>query len=116
LAEQPELGKMDRKKIAALVGLAPMNFDSGHKRGYRKTKGGRADVRSVPYMSTLVATRYTPVIQREYNHLLSCGKLKKGRSHRLQAQVPDHPQRHDARQAAFPFCFHRLATSRIPTE
>ena len=50
-----QLGKMDRKKIAALVGVAPMNFDSGKKRGYRKTKGGRADVRSVLYMSTLVA-------------------------------------------------------------
>src|SRR5215212_5076307 len=57
LAELPELGKMDRKKIAALVGVAPMNYDSGKKRGYRKTKGGRGDVRSVLYMSTLVATR-----------------------------------------------------------
>jgi transposase len=47
LAELPELGKLDRKKIAALVGVAPMNFDSGRKHGYRKTKGGRADVRSV---------------------------------------------------------------------
>ena len=46
LADLPELGKMDRKKIAALVGVAPMNYDSGKKRGYRKTKGGRADVRS----------------------------------------------------------------------
>jgi transposase len=54
-----------------------MNFDSGRKRGYRKTKGGRGDVRSVLYMSTLVATRYNPAIQREYNHLLSRGKLKK---------------------------------------
>jgi transposase len=43
LAELPELGKMDRKKIAALVGVAPMNFDSGKKRGYRKTKGGRTE-------------------------------------------------------------------------
>lgn len=77
LAELPELGKMDRKKIAALVGVAPMNFDSGRKRGYRKTQGGRGDVRSVLYMSTLVATRYNPVIQKEYNHLLSRGKLKK---------------------------------------
>jgi transposase len=51
LAELPELGKMDRKKIAALVGVAPMNYDSGKKRGYRKTKGGRTDVRSVLYMS-----------------------------------------------------------------
>jgi transposase len=77
LAELPELGKMDRKKIAALVGVAPMNYDSGRKRGYRKTKGGRADVRSVLYMSTLVATRYNPLIRAQYQHLLKRGKLKK---------------------------------------
>jgi len=77
LAELPELGKMDRKKIAALVGVAPMNYDSGRKRGYRKTKGGRTDVRSVLYMSTLVATRYNPLIQTQYQHLLKRGKLKK---------------------------------------
>ena len=77
LAELPELGKMDRKKIAALVGVAPMNFDSGKKRGYRKTKGGRADVRSVLYMATLVATRYNPVIKAQYEHLVARGKLKK---------------------------------------
>jgi transposase len=77
LAELPELGKMDRKKIAALVGVAPMNFDSGKKRGYRKTKGGRAEVRSVLYMSTLVATRHNPLIQTQYQHLLKRGKEKK---------------------------------------
>src|SRR5215207_2452059 len=77
LAELPELGKLDRKKIAALVGVAPMNYDSGKKRGYRKTKGGRTEVRSVLYMSTLVATRYNPVIQAQYQHLLKRGKEKK---------------------------------------
>lgn len=77
LAELPELGKMDRKKIAALVGVAPMNSDSGKKRGYRKTKGGRADVRSVLYMSTLVATRHNPLIQSQYQQMLKRGKLKK---------------------------------------
>jgi transposase len=77
LAELPELGKMDRKKIAALVGVAPMNSDSGRKRGYRKTKGGRGDVRSVLYMSTLVATRYNPQIRAQYQQLLKRGKLKK---------------------------------------
>ena len=77
LAELPELGKMDRKKVAALVGVAPMNYDSGRKRGYRKTKGGRTEVRSVLYMSTLVATRYNPVIRAQYQHLLKRGKLKK---------------------------------------
>jgi transposase len=77
LADLPELGKMDRKKIAALVGVAPMNYDSGKKRGYRKTKGGRTNVRSVLYMSTLVATRYNPVIQTQYQQLLKRGKEKK---------------------------------------
>ena len=77
LADLPELGKMDRKKIAALVGVAPLNHDSGKKRGYRKTKGGRTDVRSVLYMSTLVATRYNPVIQAQYQQLLKRGKVKK---------------------------------------
>ncbi len=77
LAELPELGKMDRKKIAALVGVAPMNYDSGRKRGYRKTKGGRGEVRSVLYMSTLVATRYNPLIQFQYQQMLKRGKEKK---------------------------------------
>jgi len=77
LADLPELGKMDRKKIAALVGVAPMNYDSGKKRGYRKTKGGRTAVRSVLYMSTLVATRHNPLIQTQYQQLLKRGKLKK---------------------------------------
>jgi transposase len=77
LAELPELGKLDRKKIAALVGLAPMNSDSGKKRGYRKTKGGRIEVRSVLYMSTLVATRYNPFIKAHYQELLRRGKVKK---------------------------------------
>jgi transposase len=77
LAELPELGKMDRKKIAALVGVAPMNYDSGKKRGYRKTKGGRSEVRSVLYMSTLVATRYNPLIRAQYQQLLKRGKEKK---------------------------------------
>ena len=77
LAELPELGKLDNKKIAALVGLAPMNADSGKKRGYRKTKGGRMEVRNVLYMSTLVATRYNPLIQAQYQQLLKRGKVKK---------------------------------------
>jgi len=54
-----------------------MNYDSGRKRGYRKTKGGRGDVRSVLYMSTLVATRYNPLIQSQYQAMLKRGKLKK---------------------------------------
>jgi transposase len=77
LAELPELGKLDRKQIAALVGVAPMNADSGKKRGYRKTKGGRAEVRSTLYMATLVGMRYNPVIKAQYEKLVARGKLKK---------------------------------------
>jgi len=77
LAELPELGKLDRKQIAALVGLAPINRDSGRKRGRRKTGKGREPVRSALYMATLTGTRYNPVIRKQYNHLLSKGKEKK---------------------------------------
>ena len=77
LADLPELGKLDRKQIAALVGVAPMNHDSGKKRGYRKTKGGRPEVRSVLYMSALSGIRYNPVIKAQYEQLLKRGKEKK---------------------------------------
>lgn len=77
LAELPELGKLDNKQIAALVGVAPINSDSGTKRGYRRTKGGRVGVRNVLYMSTLVATRYNPLIKTHYEKMLKRGKVKK---------------------------------------
>jgi transposase len=77
LADLPELGLLDRKQIAALVGVAPFNRDSGHIRGQRAVWGGRAVVRSALYMATLVATRYNPIIRDFYRHLLSAGKPKK---------------------------------------
>jgi transposase len=77
LADLPELGKLDRKQIAALVGVAPMNHDSGKKRGYRKTKGGRPEVRSVLYMSALSAIRYNLIIKAQYEQLVKRGKEKK---------------------------------------
>ncbi len=77
LSGLPELGQMDRKKIAALVGVAPFNDDSGHHRGKRRFKGGRADVREVLYMATVAAVRSNPVIRPFYQHLLQQGKLKK---------------------------------------
>jgi len=77
LADLPELGKLDRKQIAALVGVAPMNYDSGRKRGYRKTKGGRSEVRSVLYMSALSAIRHNPLIRVQYEQLVRRGKEKK---------------------------------------
>ena len=77
LAELPELGELDRKQIAALVGVAPMNHDSGRRRGYRKTKGGRPDVRRALYMATLTGIRYNPVIKANYERLVGRGKEKK---------------------------------------
>ena len=77
LAHLPELGRLNRKKIAALVGVAPLNRDSGKFKGRRCVWGGRADVRRVLYMGTLVATRYNPVIKAFYQRLLQAGKPKK---------------------------------------
>ena len=76
LGQVPELGTLGRKQIAALVGVAPFNRDSGTMRGRRRVWGGRAEVRAVVYMSTLVATRYHPVIKAFYTRLLAAGKLK----------------------------------------
>lgn len=77
LAELPELGTLNRKEIAALVGVAPLNRDSGHFRGKRKVWGGRSHVRSALYMAALVATRRNPVIRAFYQRLLAVGKPKK---------------------------------------
>lgn len=77
LASLPELGRLNRKKIAALVGVAPLNRDSGKFRGKRTIWGGRAEVRRVLYMGTLVATRHNPVIKAFYQRLLQAGKPKK---------------------------------------
>jgi len=77
LARLPELGSLDRKQIAALVGLAPFNRDSGTLRGKRTIKGGRTHVRGALYMPTLVATRFNPVISSFYQRLIAAGKPKK---------------------------------------
>jgi len=77
LAELPELGKLDNKQIASLVGLAPINQDSGKRRGYRKTGKGRPAVRNVLYMAALTGIRYNPVIKRQYDGLVARGKVKK---------------------------------------
>lgn len=77
LAHLPELGQLNRKQIAALVGLAPFNRDSGRGRGPRRIKGGRAPVRAVLYMATLTAIRYNPVIGAFYHRLIDAGKVPK---------------------------------------
>ncbi|HET7612706.1 MAG TPA: IS110 family transposase, partial [Steroidobacteraceae bacterium] len=76
LAELPELGRLNRKEIAKLVG-APLARDSGSMRGKRIVYGGRASVRAALYMGALVATKYNPVIRALYQRLLTAGKAKK---------------------------------------
>lgn len=77
LALLPELGQFNRKQIAALVGVAPFNLDSGRHRGKRHIRGGRASVRSALYMATLSAIRFNPVIRAFYQRLCTAGKEKK---------------------------------------
>lgn len=77
LAELPELGLLNRKQIAALVGVAPYNRDSGRLRGHRAIWGGRAPVRTALYMAALVATRWNPVIRSFYQRLRTAGKAPK---------------------------------------
>jgi len=74
LADLPELGTLDRKQIAALVGVAPLNRDSGNFRGKRTVWGGRAKVRATLYMATLAATRHNAVIRAFYQRLCAAGK------------------------------------------
>ena len=75
--ELPELGQCSRQQIAALVGVAPMNRDSGQFRGRRTIRGGRGRVRHCLYMATLTATRWNPKIRHFYQRLLAAGKPKK---------------------------------------
>jgi transposase len=77
LADLPELGRLTRKEIAKLVGVAPLNRDSGTLRGQRLIVGGRASVRAVLYMAALVATQHNAVIRTFYQRLLAAGKPKK---------------------------------------
>ena len=77
LAEWPELGRLDRRAIAALVGVAPFNCDSGKHRGQRHIWGGRAAVRATVYMAALAATRYSPVLRAFYRRLIAAGKRPK---------------------------------------
>lgn len=77
LAQLPELGHASRQQIAALVGVAPINRDSGQMRGRRTTFAGRAVVRKMLYMATLVAVRHNPILHAHYQRLLAAGKKKK---------------------------------------
>jgi transposase len=77
LSQLPELGMLNRKQIAALVGVAPLNRDSGMMRGKRCIWGGRAGIRCALYMATLVATRFNPIISAFYHRLCNAGKAHK---------------------------------------
>lgn len=77
LADLPEIGTLNRKEISSLVGVAPINRDSGKLRGKRRIQGGRACVRTVLYMATLSATQCNPVIKAFYKKLVAQGKHKK---------------------------------------
>jgi len=77
IAEVPELGHLSRREIGALVGVAPMNRDSGVLRGKRMIYGARASVRRALYMATLVAVRFNPVLRAFYERLVKAGKPKK---------------------------------------
>ena len=94
LAAAPELGQLGRKPLAALIGVAPLNNDSGRRRGKRLIWGGRAMVRAALYMAALSATRCNPVIRAFYQRLTAAGKPKKTRHRRLHAQAAHDPQRH----------------------
>lgn len=77
LADLPELGQLTRREIAALVGVAPLNWDSGQQRGTRHIWGGRAAVRTTLYMATLAAIRCNPVIRTFFERLSAAGKPRK---------------------------------------
>lgn len=77
IAELPELGHLNRRQIAALVGVAPLARDSGTTRGHRRVEGGRFDLRATLYMATVAATRCNPAIRAFYQRLVAAGKVKK---------------------------------------
>jgi transposase len=77
MAALPELGSLNQREIGKLVGVVPLNCDSGKHKGKRTTWGGRANVRAALYMATLSASRYDPTIKAFYDRLVAAGKLKK---------------------------------------
>lgn len=77
IAEMPELGRLDRRQAAALIGVAPVNRDSGQMRGHRAIAGGRTTIRNVLYMATLTAIRWNPVLKPHYQQLIARGRPKK---------------------------------------
>lgn len=99
LAELPGLGRLDRREIAALVGVAPFNRDSGRLRGRRVIWGGRAAVRRTLYMATLTATRFNPLLRALYLRLRERGKPPKVALVACMPEAAHHPQRHAPQSA-----------------
>lgn len=91
LACLPELGRLNRKQVAALVGVAPFARDSGRRRSRRHTAGGQRAVRTVLYMATLTAIRFNPALKRFYERPRT--RSKQGGGHRQRAEVADDPER-----------------------
>ena len=112
LAELPELGRLDRRQAAALVGVAPFNRDSGRLRGRRTIWGGRARVRAVLYMGALSASCHDPLIPRLLPTPVGDRQAQKGAAHRLHAQAARDPQR----DAQTPHPLARLEPPTAPTE
>ena len=77
ISERPELGQLNRKEIAALVGVAPMNKESGAYKGQRKIRGGRHKIRTVLFMAMLSSVRSNPKFKRIYTRMIEAGKPKK---------------------------------------
>lgn len=77
VADLPELGRLDRRRLAALVGVAPVNRDSGQRRGYRAIAGGRTALRNASFMATLVAVRHNAVLKAHHDALVARGRPKK---------------------------------------
>jgi transposase len=94
LAELPELGSIGRHQLAALVGVAPINRDSGLMRGRRAIGGGRISVRSVLYMAALTAVRRHSPFRAFYDRLASRRKAEEARSRCRDAEAPHNPKRH----------------------
>ncbi|MCW8182888.1 transposase, partial [Verminephrobacter eiseniae] len=102
LAQLPELGQLHRKQITSLVGLAPINRDSGTLRGQRHIFGARADVRRVLFVAALVGTRFNPVLKAFYARLLAAGKPKKvALLACMHAQAVGHLERYRSHQVAW---------------
>ncbi len=100
LAQLPELGQLNRKQITALVGLAPMNRDSGTLRGQRHIFGGRADVRRVLYVAALVGHALQPRPHGALRQAAGRGQSQEGRPRGLHAQAAGHPERDRPHQVA----------------